>query len=260
MSYLYDKPYIIPICIVVLYIFLLIISYSLAVATRHVYPVFPYVTDLNVVKPESSFFALMFTIIAVLMLIAAYIRYRKVRFVCDNIDFEEKRITYHLNLAQFVDAFIVVIFMIILANSTDSWSYASGVCAGLFFVILMVLDIVISNFIYPAFGNEYVNLFKIGLTVVALILFIMKFTFQSLALERYNGFNSLYWTPHEAGYTVHVMGAICDWLFHIVTIIFFGLFICDFREIKFEEPYVIAKCSTCPEDGMCYIDTNLECK
>ncbi|KAF7284298.1 DNA damage-regulated autophagy modulator protein 1-like [Rhynchophorus ferrugineus] len=242
---LYQRVYIYPLLFVLLIIITIAITFPIALYKQHVYFLFPYFTDLGARYPEGSYFATLMTTSSLFALISVYIRYRKIRFVCDNAEFKEKEWTYCLNQVSFLLGFFMALGIAIVSNSPYTSIYIAGLFLSVSSILYITFDALLSHLIYPAFGNKKITLVKVILDLICIISCIIKYIFGAMALSIFNGYNTLHWTPNMDGYFYHLIAALFDWIFILAAMVFFILYIFDFYNIHFEEPFLVAKCESC---------------
>ncbi|KAF7284297.1 hypothetical protein GWI33_022284 [Rhynchophorus ferrugineus] len=205
---LYQRVYIYPLLFVLLIIITIAITFPIALYKQHVYFLFPYFTDLGARYPEGSYFATLMT-------------------------------------TSSLFGFFMALGIAIVSNSPYTSIYIAGLFLSVSSILYITFDALLSHLIYPAFGNKKITLVKVILDLICIISCIIKYIFGAMALSIFNGYNTLHWTPNMDGYFYHLIAALFDWIFILAAMVFFILYIFDFYNIHFEEPFLVAKCESC---------------
>ncbi|XP_067855344.1 DNA damage-regulated autophagy modulator protein 1 isoform X1 [Heptranchias perlo] len=213
-----------PIVLVIWSCAAFVISFSIAVLTRHVDPLVPFISDTGTLPPERCIFGLMINISAFLGVVAMYVRYKLLK----TLNKRKPSINPQLNIAALACGALGCFGMCIVANFQETaLAPVHDVGALLSFVmgtVYLVLQTCISFKMMPYYHSRLVCGFRAALSIVSVIATIPMIVCYFLSRN-----SSLHWKPEEKGYGYHAASAVCEWLVAFSFNFFFLTYIRDFQ-------------------------------
>ncbi|KAK4883292.1 hypothetical protein RN001_006611 [Aquatica leii] len=225
------------------FILTFIVTYAIAVAKGHVYPIFPYISETGTMPPESCIFSQMLNVGAVLMFLNNYIRYRQIDFGIKSkyVNLSKKWNTVAVWIGTIVSVGISVVgnfqqtnmFVMHMIGATMSFGLAA-----IYFIIQTRISFAFQPMYhkFPRYRiGRWVVYFRLILTVLYVTLFVMIFTFGRLGFKEFQGTNLLWWTEQDGGHTYRVTSTFSEWglFFVMVMYVFTGTF--EFKTVTFKD-------------------------
>ncbi|XP_067906250.1 DNA damage-regulated autophagy modulator protein 1 isoform X1 [Heterodontus francisci] len=200
------------------------ISFIIAVLTRHVEPLVPFISDTGTLPPERCIFGLMINLSAFLGLVVMCTRYKLLKTLNDR----ETTISPKLNCAALVCGALGCLGMCIVANFQETTLRVVHDFGALLSFIMgttyLVLQTWISFKMRPYYHTQLVCCFRAMLSTVSVIATVPMIVCYFLSSN-----STLHWKPEQKGYGYHVTSAVCEWLVAFTFNFFFLTYIRDFQ-------------------------------
>uniref|UniRef100_UPI00398E52F1 DNA damage-regulated autophagy modulator protein 1 n=1 Tax=Pristiophorus japonicus TaxID=55135 RepID=UPI00398E52F1 len=201
-----------------------VISFIIAVLTRHVDPLVPYISDTGTYPPERCIFGLMINLSAFLGLIVMYVRYK----LLETLNHRKPTIKPCLNCAALACGALGCFGMCIVANFQETTLRAVHDVGALLSFIMgtayLVLQSCISIKMLPFYHTRLVCGFRTALATVSVIAIVPMIVCYILTRSP-----KLHWKPDDPGFGDHVASAVCEWVVAFSFNFFFLTFIREFQ-------------------------------
>ncbi|XP_078423782.1 DNA damage-regulated autophagy modulator protein 1 [Cetorhinus maximus] len=203
-----------------------VISFIIAVLTRHVPPLVPFISDTGTFPPERCIFGLMINFSAFLGLVVMYVRYK----LLQTLNESKATISPKLNLAALACGALGCLGMCIVANFQETaLRTVHDIGALLAFIMgttYLVLQSWISFRMRPYNHASLSYRFRAMLSAVSVIATIPMIVCYALAVHSNP---TLEWKPGAKGYGYQVTSAVCEWLVAFSFNFFFLTYIKEFQ-------------------------------
>ncbi|KAF5304396.1 hypothetical protein FQR65_LT18872 [Abscondita terminalis] len=211
-----------------------ILTYIIAVKKKHVYYMFPYISDTAAMSPETNIFAQCLNIGAGMMAVGLYIRYKQIDY-----DIKTKNITLNplWNKISIILGFMACLGVSVVGNFPELsvlsvhvlgafMAFGIGILYFSFQVFLMFYFSYLTRFVKGLF---YVRLFLVG---SLMLLLISVFVFGSLSFQKFDGKSHLWWTEDHGGYGFRLVSVFSEWLMYIFVFVYIATFRGEFGSIE----------------------------
>ncbi|XP_060522623.1 DNA damage-regulated autophagy modulator protein 2-like [Cylas formicarius] len=206
--------------------------YLSAIYTDHVNYTLPYISDTGTYPPESCIFGQLLNIISVLVGFVMYIKFRQVKEI-----FEKHHIDEQLNINE-IGLFVGILAAFgisVVANFQETnvfvvhWIGAilTFGCGSVYCSLQTLLYIKIS----PVIGQRKLTLFRIILSLVSFVTFLVFTITGFMAYAEFKGDDVTKWTKEDGGFDIHQISTNTEWICAGCTMIYILLLVQEFRKI-----------------------------
>ncbi|XP_043564684.1 DNA damage-regulated autophagy modulator protein 1 isoform X2 [Chiloscyllium plagiosum] len=213
-----------PVALVIWSCAAFVISFLIAVLSRHVPPLVPFISDTGTQPPERCIFGLMINFSAFLGLVVMYIRYKLLKTLNERTQI----INLRLNTAALICGALGCLGMCIVANFQETaLRIVHDIGALLAFVmgtVYLILQSYISFKMMPCHHTFLVCGFRIMLSTVSAVATVPMIVCYFLSNN-----STLDLTPEDQGYGYHAASAVCEWLVAFSFNFFFLTYIKEFQ-------------------------------
>ncbi|KAK4883473.1 hypothetical protein RN001_006792 [Aquatica leii] len=213
-----------------------IITYSIAVYNKHVYYLFPYISDTGALTPEMNVFGQLFNIGAMLMAFGLFVRYKQV----EN-DINTKNITLKpiWNKIVILLGFIASFGVSVVANFSE-YSILSIHLFGAFLAFgigsfYFYIQTWISSYYLKARNRRISRLTFCTRLVLACILVPLHFTgghYGYLSFKEFHGESYLLWSEEDGGYNYHLLSVFSEWFMYLDMFFYILTFSREYQKIE----------------------------
>lgn len=213
-------------------------TYIMAVLLEHVEPAFPYISDVATYSPESCIFGQFINIGCVLLMLIVYVRYRHVLQLMSL--HQELIIIRNINKNALWTGYAASLGLSLVANFQETnvkIAHFTGACFcfGLGTVYFW-MQALVSYHLHPYTGSMILAHFRIVLSVICTIFFIIAFICGVLARLQYEGHNPRKWYPSDGGWIYHVCSTISEWVVAVSFCFYILSFTREFRNLSINQP------------------------
>ncbi|KAJ6219625.1 hypothetical protein RDWZM_005437 [Blomia tropicalis] len=199
---------------------------------------FPYVSDAGTLQPQAGFFSMFMDIIAFLVILTGYIRYRQVKYYLDTIaratqiELRSLLRLYHLNLYSMLCLYPCSIGLMLIGNFRTSEIpilHLIGNVLVLGLIVSVLFQILLCRHLWSSMRIESCPTTMSVMLLIGLLTTLLTFifTYTSFFLAGLNNafdFNwGLHWTYDKPGYLWHILATITEWFAVAISIPFYFL-------------------------------------
>ncbi|KAH3727651.1 DNA damage-regulated autophagy modulator protein 2-like isoform X3 [Dreissena polymorpha] len=223
-----------------------IITYSMAVAYKHVEPGFPYISDTGTIPPDSCVFGQLLNIGAVIGGFIIYIRYSHILYHFRSVP--GRMGLLRLNTAAYIIGLLTVLGVSIVGNFQETnvigvhllGAFMGFVVGFVYFVLQTVISYKVRDTDIPG-NTPNIRKFRVLLNVIDFIFLVLAATLSPISktLGPGPGVNRLKWTAHHPGYPEHLVATISEWLVAFTSVTYFATFYTEFKHFRVKAPEIV---------------------
>lgn len=232
----FDKLYILPIAVFVLFPATFIITYIVAVLLKHVEADFPYISDTGTYSPESCVFGQLLNWGTMLMAAVIYIRFQQVKeyFRTYPLHISVRK----LNKCGLWFGLISCVGLSFVANFQETnviTVHLTGafMCFG-FGTLYFWVQAICSYYMQPLANSISVAHLRLTLAMICTVFFILLSITGVISHLQFHGTNPRKWYPADGGWELHVVSTISEWIVAVAFCIFIFSFSWEFQTLDIE--------------------------
>ncbi|CAE1157558.1 DRAM2 [Acanthosepion pharaonis] len=216
-----------------------LITYAIAVAFKHVDPGFPYISDTGTYPPESCVFGQLLNILALLIGMTLYIRYRQVDEMYKN---SGRRHLIFFNKFAFGIGLLAAMGVSIVANFQESNVLIGHVVGAVLAFALGTLgygwlQTIISYRTRLPGSSHTLCHFRLSLCLFGSVLFLVGIIASDSSFKKKKFITSAkHWKPTDEGYAEHLVATISEWLLAILNVAYLLTFLPEFKLFSMDPP------------------------
>jgi hypothetical protein len=232
----------IPILIFFLMPATFILSYSMAVHYGHVVPSFPYISDTGTTPPESCVFGQLLNIIAAIVCVCVYIRYRHVGEYINYVTASRLR---WINRGSLVLGFLAGFGLSIVANFQESQVLTMHMIGAFTAFGVGCIYMLVSTYMCfkmrPHMNPNWICYLRLICAIWSIAFFITTYTTSRLAGAKFHGESRLKWKPEDGGFTEHIISTSSEWSMALGILVYFLSFSRDFHRLSYRPATIIVR-------------------
>lgn len=207
--------------------------YLAYVKFKHVTYFLPYISDTGTIPPESCIFGQALNLASFLLIFAMYIKYRQVEeiYLKHHIDDE-----YRINKITFWIGILACVGISVVANFQETNVFWVHWCGAILAFgggsVYECLQTLVYIKISPVIGQRKTTMFRIILSVISLVSFLVFAIAASVAYRDFKGDDVTKWTKQDGGYATHQISTNAEWICAGATMIYVLLFQPEFNSIS----------------------------
>lgn len=223
----------------------------MSIGLKHVYPLFPSISDTGSEEPESCVFSMLLNLTAAALLFVVYVRHKQISefFRAKNLS-DKKQYVSIVNLVSTAFGILACLGLDIVANfqiNRVEYVHDTGVllcywCSSVYIFIQTVL----SFWMIPDMTSLWIVAVRGILGVTATIFVLVNIISEAFAEKEFKDFkgeinrtNIVSWDETDPGYANHIIAGVSQW----ITVIALGSFILtyyvDFKRVTIYPPELV---------------------
>ncbi|XP_072034793.1 DNA damage-regulated autophagy modulator protein 1-like [Amphiura filiformis] len=218
-----------PICTALLGLLTILVTYTFAVTSEHIFPLLPYISDTGVEYPESSIFSLSLDVVAFLLVSTSYVRYQLIGHFHRKLPSEPRyqRIG-RVNAASLLIGVVAAVGLMVLANFPEDENLMVHLMGAFFCfafgVAYCFLNTWLSFKTSPELTTRWMCFLRLCLTTSAGIMLGLVIVFGTV----------LRWDSDECNPQMNYRqtSALFEWLLVMTFDLFFFTFASEFHKVR----------------------------
>ncbi|XP_069696577.1 DNA damage-regulated autophagy modulator protein 2-like isoform X1 [Periplaneta americana] len=236
----YERVYLLPLAIFIIFPCTFLGTYIAAVLLGHVEPDFPYISDAATHSPESCVFGQLMNGGTVLLVLVIYIRYRQIDEYYRNYTLSSS-IVKHNKIAMWI-GFVSCFGLSLVANFQETnviIVHLTGafLCFGLGTVYIW-LQAICSYYLHPLANSIAMAHIRVALAMICTIFFILLSITGVISHLQFHGKDPRKWYPEDGGWEMHVVSTVSEWIVATSFCVYILSFVREFRTLSMEEPQI----------------------
>ncbi|KAH9421119.1 DNA damage-regulated autophagy modulator protein 2-like [Dermatophagoides pteronyssinus] len=241
----WDNLHFLPLAVFVCLPFTFIISYIIAICLGHVEPVFPYISDTGTHVPESNIFAQALNMVAALVAITIYMRFKHVeQYYRDDLTLTSNKI-FRLNRLALYFGILSSIGLSVVANFREIELFKIHLLGALmsfgFGSVYCWLQSWLSFRMVPLVNNKRMAWCRTILSVIITISFLITCVMGQISIHNFHGKDPTNWQPENGGYHTHVISTISEWIAAMALDFFILTYTREFQTFTVSTPRVMLR-------------------
>ncbi|GAB1598654.1 DNA damage-regulated autophagy modulator protein 1-like [Argonauta hians] len=234
-----QKLWLLPIIVFIAAPVFFLITYAIAVAFKHVDPAFPYISDTGTYPPESCVFGQLLNILALLIGMTLYVRFRQVDEMYQS---SGRRLLLVFNKFAFGIGLLAASGVSIVANFQESNVLVGHVVGAVLAFALGTLgygwmQTIISYRTRLPGSTHTLCHFRLSLCIFGSVLFLVGITASHLSFKKKKFITSAkHWKPTDDGFEEHLVATISEWLLAILNVAYLLTFLPEFKLFSMDPP------------------------
>ncbi|ENN74856.1 DNA damage-regulated autophagy modulator protein 2 isoform X1 [Dendroctonus ponderosae] len=199
---------------------------------EHVTYILPYISDTGTFPPESCIFGQGFNIGSALIAFAIYLKYLQVKEIYKKHHIEDK---YNVNKLALILGLMASAGLNLVANFQETNAFSIHWFGAILTFGVGSLYISFQCYVYikisPVIGQRKLTMFRILLSLVSAIGFIVCTVTAFRSYGEFKGKDVTKWQKEDGGFQVHQISTITEWITASSIIIYISLFYEEFKRI-----------------------------
>lgn len=238
-----NNIHVLPLVLFVLIPFSFIVTYSIAVCLKHVEIEFPYISDTGAYVPESCIFSQLVNIVACLLAVTMYVRYKQIeQHYRDHLS-SESTVVLRLNKVSVVTGWIGCFGVSLLANFQETSVIIVHMVGALMAfgsaTVYCWLQTIKSFYVCPLMNSRFVARLRASLSFILTSAFLTSVVAGAIAHRNFHGKDATKWNPEDGGFTAHVISTAAEWILVVAFDFFLLTFVKEMKVIAISSPQVL---------------------
>ncbi|CAM1302014.1 Uncharacterised protein g3132 [Pycnogonum litorale] len=213
----------------------MVLVFIISVATGHVTPYMPYISETGAYLPESGIFTFLMTLSAFVGFHFMFVRYKLV----EELNKAGKKTLSVLNHVTVGSGILSLLgLLIVVAYPVTTVPIAHYVGAFVFFYIgiaYCILQTIITYMLYPDFNGITIFRIRLFIVVLASIAAITMTISGNIGKRRWNSVahehSKRERQPDDKGFVMYTVSSVSEWIIGFLLIFYFFSFIREFQKI-----------------------------
>lgn len=232
-----------PLAVFILLPSTFIISYVVAILLGHVEVEFPYISDTGTHVPESNFFAQMLNLVACLVAITVYIRFKQVeQYYRDDLTTQSTKI-FRLNRIANFFGLLSALGLSVVANFREIELFKIHLFGALmafgFGATYCWFQTWLSYSMAPLVNSIAMARWRLFLSIVITINFLTTCVMGQISIHHFHGKDPTNWNPGDGGFVTHVISSVAEWIAALSLDFFILSFTKEFQTFTMQTPRIL---------------------
>ncbi|KAG1681954.1 DNA damage-regulated autophagy modulator protein 2 [Nymphon striatum] len=231
-----SRIYMLPLSVFILLPTTFAITYVIAVCLKHVEVDFPYISDTGTFVPESCIFGQLLNIVAFLLALTLYVRYRLIHKYWSQFIFASARVVNYVNTASFVFGCLGALGLSIVANfqetSLEKVHITGALLAFSMGVVYIKMHSYMSWKMAPVFNSKRMAKLRIFISFFATCAFMISTICSYYSKLKFHGTDKTKWYPKDGGWHLHVAATAAEWLLAVAFSSYILTFVHEFKKVR----------------------------